>query len=103
MPELRVVMGLNGFETTGVFVTGAPVTGPVAFIGEVLTVNSSGEGVISGHVASSEEGTILTFAEEPVTGYYRVDTDCRGPVTITSKGIPKCTLGSWVWTAGRNC
>jgi hypothetical protein len=73
------VKGSYGFETTGVFVAVAPVTGPVAFIGELkLTVNSSGEGVISGHVASSEDGTILTFAEEPVTGYYRVATDCRG-------------------------
>ena len=28
----------------------------------------------------------LTFAEEPVTGSYRVGTDCRGTATITPKG-----------------
>jgi hypothetical protein len=59
----------------------------VAFIGELkLTVNPSGEGVISGHLASSEGGTFLTFAEEPVTGSYMVGTDCRGTATITPKG-----------------
>jgi hypothetical protein len=81
------VKGSFGFETTGVFLAGAPATGPVAFIGELkLTVNPSGEGVISGHVAGSEDGTILTFAEEPVTGSYTVATDCRGRATITPKG-----------------
>ena len=60
------VKGSFGFETTGVFLAGAPATGAVAFIGELkLTVNPSGEGVISGHVAGSEDGTILTFAESP--------------------------------------
>jgi hypothetical protein len=43
--------------------------------------------VISGHVAGSEDGTILTFAEEPVTGSYKVDRDCRGRATITPKGL----------------
>jgi len=81
------VEGSFGFQATGVFVAGAPVTGPVAFIGELkLTVDPSGDGVISGHVASSEDGTILTFAEEPVTGSYKVDADCRGTATITPKG-----------------
>jgi len=80
------VKGSFGFETTGVFLAGAPATA-VAFIGELkLTVNPSGEGVISGHVAASEDGTFLTFAEEPVTGSYRVGTDCRGTATITPKG-----------------
>jgi len=75
------VEGRFGFETTGVFLA----TGAVAFIGELkLTVNPSGGGVISGHVASSEGGTFLTF--EPVTGSYRVGTDCRGRATITPKG-----------------
>ena len=84
------VKGSFGFETTGVFLAGAPATGPVAFIGELkLTVNPSGEGVISGHVAGSEDGTILTFAEEPVTGSYRIGTDCRGRATITPKGRPE--------------
>src|SRR5580692_1602472 len=59
------VKGSFGFETTGVFLA----TGAVAFIGELkLTVNPSGEGVVSGQVASSEDGTFLTF--EPVTGSY---------------------------------
>jgi hypothetical protein len=81
------VLGRFGFETTGVFLAGAPATGPVAFIGELkLTVNPSGEGVISGHVAGSEDGTILTFAEEPVTGSYWVAPDCRGGASITPKG-----------------
>ena len=81
------VEGSFGFQATGVFVAGAPVTGPVAFIGELkLTVDPSVDGVISGHVASSEDGTILTFAEEPVTGSYKVDADCRGTATITPKG-----------------
>jgi len=78
--------GSFGFETTGVFLAGAPATA-VAFIGELkLTVNPSGEGVITGHVASSEDGTFLTFAEEPVTGSYKIDRDCRGTATITPKG-----------------
>jgi len=82
------VEGSFGFETTGVFVAGAPVTGPVAFIGELnLKINPSGEGVISGHVASSEDGTILTFAEGPVTGSYKVGADCRGRATITPEGM----------------
>jgi hypothetical protein len=60
----------------------------VAFIGELkLTVNPSGEGVINGHLASSYDGTFQTFAEEPVTGSYRVGTDCRGRATITPKGL----------------
>ena len=79
------VMGSFGFETTGVFLAGAPATGWVAFIGELkLTVNPSGEGVISGHVAGSEGDMTLTFA--PVTGSYTVDKDCRGTATITPKG-----------------
>ena len=84
------IEGSFGFETTGVFLSGAPATGPVAFIGEwKCKVNPSGEGEISGHVAGSEDGTILTFAEEPVTGSYTVGTDCRGTATITPKGQPE--------------
>jgi hypothetical protein len=78
------VKGSFGFETTGVLVAGA-AAGAVAFIGELrLTVNSSGEGVINGQVASSEDGTFL--AEEPVTGSYSVTPDCRGRATITPNG-----------------
>ncbi len=79
--------GSYGFETTGVFLAGTPATS-VAFIGELkLTVNPSGEGVISGRVAASEDGTFLTFV--PVTGSYRVGTDCRGRATITPRGLPE--------------
>jgi hypothetical protein len=78
------VKGSFGFETTGIFLA----TGAVAFIGELkLTVNPSGKGVVSGQVASSEDGTFLTF--EPVTGSYRVGTDCRGWATIKPKGLPE--------------
>jgi len=81
------VKGSFGFDAAGVFVAGAPVIGPVAFIGELkLSVNPSGDGVISGHVAGSEDGTIFTFAEEPVTGAYSVNKDCTGTATITPKG-----------------
>ena len=84
------VEGSFGFETTGVFLAGAPVTGAVAFIGELqLTVNLSGEGVISGQLSASEDGTFLTFAEQPVTGSYTVASDCRGTATITPKGGPE--------------
>jgi hypothetical protein len=80
------VKGRFGFETTGVFLAG-PATGAVAFIGELkLTLDPSGEGVISGHVSASEDGTFLTFAEEPVTGSYTVAKNCRGRATITPKG-----------------
>jgi hypothetical protein len=80
------VKGRFGFETTGVFLAGTPATA-VAFIGQLkLTVNPSGEGVISGHLSASEDGTFLTFAEEPVTGSYKVDRDCRGTATIKPKG-----------------
>lgn len=42
---------------------------------------------MAGHLpAASEDGTFLTFAEEPVTGSYRVGMDCRGTATITPKG-----------------
>jgi hypothetical protein len=81
------VKGSFGFETTGAFLAGAPSTGAVAFIGQLeLTVNPSGDGVISGHLAASEDGTFLTFADEPVTGSYKVERDCRGKATITPKG-----------------
>ena len=84
------VTGSYGFETTGLFLAGAPATGPVAIIGELnLTVKPSGEGAISGHIAASEDGTILTFPESPVTGHYRVGTDCRGTAAITPEGQPE--------------
>ena len=81
------VEGSFGFQATGLFVAGAPVTGPVALVGELkLSVTASGAGVISGRVAGSENGTLFTFAQEPVTGSYSVDADCRGTATITPKG-----------------
>jgi hypothetical protein len=82
------VMGSFGFQTTGVFVAGAPVTGAVVFIGELkLTVNPSGEGVISGQIAGSEDSRILTFADGSVTGSYTVGTNCRGTAAITPNGL----------------
>jgi len=91
--------GSFGFGTTGLFLAGAPSIGAVAFIGELkLTVNPSGEGVIRGHVASSEDGT---FAEEPVTGSYTVGTDCRGTATITPRGLSEMHF-SFVLVDGGN-
>ncbi|HTY55574.1 MAG TPA: hypothetical protein VMB26_10260 [Candidatus Binataceae bacterium] len=79
------VVGTFGFETTGLFLEGAPSTGWVAFIGKLkLTVNRSGEGIISGRAAGSEGDTALAFA--PVTGSYSVASDCTGTATITPKG-----------------
>jgi hypothetical protein len=76
-----------GFQTTGIFLAGAPVTGPVAFVGALsFSVNSSGDGVLSGRVAGSEDGTIFTFTEAPVTGSYSVNSDCTGTATITPEG-----------------
>jgi hypothetical protein len=77
------VKGNFGLEARGVHDTGAPVTRPVAFIGELKL---SGDGVISGHMAGSEDGTIFNLKEEPVTGTYSVNSDCRGWATITPKG-----------------
>src|SRR5580658_2817457 len=51
------VKGSFGFETTGIFLAGAPAIGAVAFIGELqLPPNPSGEGVFSRHVGCNEEG-----------------------------------------------
>jgi hypothetical protein len=81
------VRGRFGLAVRGSFLAGAPFTGPVILIGELgLRVNASGDGVISGHIAGSENGTILTFAEEPVTGSYTVGADCKGTLTITPRG-----------------
>ncbi len=81
------VRGRFGLAVRGIFLAGAPFTGPVILIGELaLSVNASGDGVINGHIAGSENGTILTFAEEPVTGSYSVDANCKGTLTITPKG-----------------
>jgi hypothetical protein len=82
------VQGNFGFETTGLYLAGAPATGWVSFIGELeLKVNSSGEGVISGHIVGAEDST--TLAEEPVTGSYTVDKDCRGIATVIPKAHPE--------------
>jgi hypothetical protein len=82
------VEGRFGFETTGLFLAGAPTTGWIAFIGGLtLSVDASGNGVISGHIAGAEDST--TVAEVPVTGSYTVDRDCRGTATIAPKGLPE--------------
>ncbi len=80
------VKGSFGFETTGLFLAGAPAPEWVAFIGELkLSVDASGGGVIRGHIAGAEGSTAL--AEEPVTGSYTVGTDCRGRATIKPVGL----------------
>jgi hypothetical protein len=95
------VQGSFGFEATGIFLAG-PATGAVAFIGELkLIVNPAGEGGIIGHLASSEDGTYLTFPDEPVTGSYTVDTDCRGRVTIQPKGFPEMHFSFVVVDGGK--
>jgi hypothetical protein len=79
------VEGSFGLALRGSFLAVAPFTGPVILIGELeLRRNSSGDGVISGHMAGSENGTILTFAE--ATGSYSVDAGCKGTLTVTPKG-----------------
>lgn len=96
------VEGSFGLQTTGVFLVGAPTTGAVALVGELkLMVNSSGEGVISGHLAGSEGGTILTFADEPVTGSYKVDKDCTGTATIRPKDQSEMHFSFAVVDCGR--
>jgi hypothetical protein len=96
------VEGRFGFETTGMLLAGGAVTGPAAFIGELkFKVNTSGDGEISGHIAGSEDGTILTFADEPVTGSYKVDKDCRGTATITPKGQPEMHFSFVVVDCGK--
>src|SRR5580704_964947 len=94
------VKGNFGFETTGLFLAGAPATGWVGFIGELkLTLNPSGEGVISGNVAGSEGDTSLTFA--PVTGSYTVDKDCRGRATISPQGLSEMHFTFLVVDSGK--
>jgi hypothetical protein len=86
------VEGSFGFNVAGVLLAGARggVTGPVAFIGELeFSVDASGNGVISGNIAGIEDGTVLTFAGEPVTGSYAVDPKCRGWAAITPQGLPE--------------
>lgn len=81
------IAGTFASESEGSFVAGAPFTGPLFLIGQfVFSVNASGQGVIIGHVAGSENGTILTFAAEPVTGSYSVSANCTGTATITAAG-----------------
>jgi hypothetical protein len=95
------VEGSFGFEATGVFLAGAPVTGPVVMIGELkLSVDTSGAGVISGHVAGSEDGTLFTFAGEPVIGTYSVAPDCTGTATITPKNKPALNFSFVVVNGG---
>jgi hypothetical protein len=96
------VEGGFAFQTTGVFLAGARATGAVAFIGELnLAVNPSAEGEISGQIAGSENGTLLTFAAEPVTGSYTIDADCRGKATIKLKDIPEMHFSLVVVDSGK--
>jgi len=57
--------------------------------------------VISGHVAVSEDGTFLTFAEEPVTGSDKVGTDCRGTANLTPKGLSEMHFSVVVVDCGK--
>lgn len=77
--------GNYGFETTGSFVAGAPSTGAVAFIGQLNFDVSSGAGVITGSVSSSQGGTFAAGAA--VTGSYQIGPDCTGTITITPNGL----------------
>jgi len=96
------IEGSFGLALRGTFLAGAPFTGPVILIGELaLRVNDSGDGVISGHIAGSENGTILTFAEEPVTGSYSVDANCKGTLTITPKGESALTFSFVIVDCGK--
>jgi hypothetical protein len=96
------VEGSFGLAVRGSFLAGAPFTGPVILIGELtLRANTSGDGVISGHMAGSENGTILTFAEEPVTGSYSVDANCKGTLTITPRGQPAFNFSFVVVNGGK--
>ena len=96
------VEGSFGLEATGVFVAGAPVTGPVVVIGDLkLTVNHSGEGLISGNLAGSEGGTIFHFVGEPVTGSYSVAADCTGTITIKSKSLSDINFSFVVVNGGK--
>jgi hypothetical protein len=96
------VKGSFGFEATGVYLVGAPAIGAVDFIGELkFKIKPSGEGEIGGHVASSEDGTYQTFADEPVTGSYTVDKNCTGTATISPKGLPETHFSFVVVDCGK--
>ncbi len=99
------VKGSFGFETTGVFLAGAPATGAVAFIGELkLTVNPSGEGVIRGHVASSERWHVSNVRRGARHRFLQGRHGLQGQGYHNAEGaLPKCTSASWLWTAGRKC
>jgi len=96
------VEGSFGLEATGVFVAGAPVTGPVVIAGALkFSVNTSGDGVITGHLAGSEDDTLFTFAGAPVTGSYSVAPDCTGTATITPKDKPALNFSFVVVNGGK--
>jgi hypothetical protein len=82
------IEGTFALDASGVYLKGAPARGPVNFVGALtFTVNGSGDGVISGSLAGSQDGKILTFANESVTGTYTIASDCTGTLTITPKGF----------------
>ena len=55
--------------------------------------------MIRGHIAGAEDST--TFAEEPVTGSYTVDTDCRGRATIKPEELSEMHLSFVVVDCGK--
>jgi hypothetical protein len=96
------VKGAFGFEVGGIFFTGAPFVGPVALVGELsLTTNASGDGVINGLMSASEDGTIYTFTETPVTGSYSITSNCQGTASITLKGQSAMNYALVVVNAGK--
>jgi hypothetical protein len=77
------VEGGFAFQSTGVFLAGARATGPVAFIGELkLSGQPLRRRRDKRQIAGSENGTLLTFAAESVTGSYTIDADCRGKANL---------------------
>ena len=96
------VKGRFGLALRGTFLAGAPFTGPVILIGDlVFDVSRSGDGVIGGQIAGSEDGTILTFTDEPLTGSYSVNANCTGALTITPEGEPPLNLTFVIVDSGK--
>lgn len=96
------VTGSYGFETTGIYLAGAPATGAAVFIGELkFTLNASGGGVINGRIAGAVDATALSFADEPVTGYYRMGAECRGTATIKPMGQPEMHFSLVIVDSGK--
>jgi hypothetical protein len=96
------IKGGFGLAARGTVLAGPPFTGPLILVGElVLGISPSGDGVISGHMAGSQDGTILTFTEEPLTGSYSVNANCTGKLTIRPKGEPQLNFTFVIVDSGK--